>query len=585
MEALFRDHVSPLGESSSGGIPTGIDLTSAVPLRQSVRTKSSKKNSTDFSKYPYIIVGSGMAGGALARKLMTDNNYQQPRVLLLEKGGLGLHTHSLNTSRVHFAHQSQEGRGRDNEVMFDKYLSVHNTEYQIESREQDSQCAGGSVFELGGRSLFWSLETPAIRTDRLKHFFPSNIVDDLAGSTTTVTTEDIDGNEESITQTNEGWYMKAQRIMANSPPGDAAYPQEDVNDVTTATVDQVTEAKWKLANALHDMQLVTTLTIDNIEATPNGAEFGDSNNLYYFPQHAYSTSDWIQDKVLNQASGSNQPFSVHLKTPVNSLTVEHGLVSKMDINGTSFKVGKDQKVVLCAGTVNTAAIALRSTGLPDGVKNKVGKNLTDHEIWMSKYWQRLDGVDTYKNQKAVEISCYVTVNDKEALLTVCQHAERFYGHGFANGEGDTDAEIELVSVLNIMFEFEAELDSKGKVTLKNGEPVLDINVAPESQELRAELEKLCKAIREQFKFTDDGTEGGFDDHMLQRAKWGSVAHEVGTMRMDGPDCNDGVVDSNLMVKGVENLFVCDLSVFPFSPMENPSLTVTALAMRLGDHLL
>jgi choline dehydrogenase-like flavoprotein len=65
------------------------------------------------------------------------------------------------------------------------------------------------------------------------------------------------------------------------------------------------------------------------------------------------------------------------------------------------------------------------------------------------------------------------------------------------------------------------------------------------------------------------------------------------MRMDWPDGKEdgkervvkGVVDENLKVHGVDNLFVSDLSVFPYSPMEkNPSRMLTALAMRLADHV-
>lgn len=74
------------------------------------------------------------------------------------------------------------------------------------------------------------------------------------------------------------------------------------------------------------------------------------------------------------------------------------------------------------------------------------------------------------------------------------------------------------------------------------------------------------------------------------AKWGSVAHEVGTMRIDRPSGGDGggvtqgVVDENLRVHGVNNLFVCDLSVFPLSPMANPSRTLKALGRRLTEYL-
>jgi choline dehydrogenase-like flavoprotein len=47
---------------------------------------------------------------------------------------------------------------------------------------------------------------------------------------------------------------------------------------------------------------------------------------------------------------------------------------------------------------------------------------------------------------------------------------------------------------------------------------------------------------------------------------------------------NSVVDSNLRFHHYENLWACDLSVFPTSPAANPSLTLIGLAIRLADHL-
>ena len=65
---------------------------------------------------------------------------------------------------------------------------------------------------------------------------------------------------------------------------------------------------------------------------------------------------------------------------------------------------------------------------------------------------------------------------------------------------------------------------------------------------------------------------------------GIFAHEVGTMRMGEPD-KKRVVDENLQACGFKNLHVCDLSVFPYSPPSNPTLTLAALSLRLSEYLL
>jgi choline dehydrogenase-like flavoprotein len=46
----------------------------------------------------------------------------------------------------------------------------------------------------------------------------------------------------------------------------------------------------------------------------------------------------------------------------------------------------------------------------------------------------------------------------------------------------------------------------------------------------------------------------------------------------------GVVDENSRVHGTSNLFVAGSSVFPSGGYANPTLTIVALTLRLGDHL-
>jgi len=47
---------------------------------------------------------------------------------------------------------------------------------------------------------------------------------------------------------------------------------------------------------------------------------------------------------------------------------------------------------------------------------------------------------------------------------------------------------------------------------------------------------------------------------------------------------DGVVDPDCRVHGVDNLYVASSSVFPTSSQANPTLTIVAMALRLADRL-
>jgi len=60
-------------------------------------------------------------------------------------------------------------------------------------------------------------------------------------------------------------------------------------------------------------------------------------------------------------------------------------------------------------------------------------------------------------------------------------------------------------------------------------------------------------------------------------------HHIGTTRMSAGPTN-GVVDANCRVHGIDNLWIAGSSVFSTSGFANPTLTITALALRLADHL-
>jgi choline dehydrogenase-like flavoprotein len=66
-------------------------------------------------------------------------------------------------------------------------------------------------------------------------------------------------------------------------------------------------------------------------------------------------------------------------------------------------------------------------------------------------------------------------------------------------------------------------------------------------------------------------------------KFNSAGHYIGTTRM-ADSAERGVVDANSKVFGIDNLYVTGGSVFPTSGHANPTLTISALATRLGEHL-
>jgi choline dehydrogenase-like flavoprotein len=60
-------------------------------------------------------------------------------------------------------------------------------------------------------------------------------------------------------------------------------------------------------------------------------------------------------------------------------------------------------------------------------------------------------------------------------------------------------------------------------------------------------------------------------------------HHMGGTRMSA-SANDGIVDRDLRLHGIENLYVGGSSVFPAAGYANPTLTIVQLSLRLAQHL-
>lgn len=82
--------------------------------------------------------------------------------------------------------------------------------------------------------------------------------------------------------------------------------------------------------------------------------------------------------------------------------------------------------------------------------------------------------------------------------------------------------------------------------------------------------KLYEFLRDENDDTfPDSTNGGW--------------HHMGTARM-AVDPKKGVVDSDCRVHGISNLYIAGAACYVTSGAPNPTLTLTALSLRLSDHL-
>ena len=72
-------------------------------------------------------------------------------------------------------------------------------------------------------------------------------------------------------------------------------------------------------------------------------------------------------------------------------------------------------------------------------------------------------------------------------------------------------------------------------------------------------------------------------HLYGSTQLEDTCHNMGVARMsDKP--SDGVTNNWGQAHDVPNLFISDGSVFPSSAAANPTLTITALAIRQAEHI-
>ncbi len=68
-------------------------------------------------------------------------------------------------------------------------------------------------------------------------------------------------------------------------------------------------------------------------------------------------------------------------------------------------------------------------------------------------------------------------------------------------------------------------------------------------------------------------------------QWTVNGHHIGTTKMTAStDPDNGVVDQNLKIHTVDNMYVAGSSVFPSTGVSNPTMTIMALSIRLAEYL-
>jgi len=484
-------------------------------------------NLSETEVHDVIVIGSGAGGGILADQL-SDLGLD---VLVLEAGSYLFPSHIANLPRQH-----QIGQ-------FDKHVWGLWDEFQVTNyvNGAGSGYQGGQGFNLGGRSVFWGGLIPRMLSYEMD-FWPQEIKWYLEDS----------------------GYQKAEDLMNRSPQLPSPYHQQ---------------AKRSLRRAEPDY---------NYFDAPLAVQYGNGN-LGTIPVGMFSTADLLMESRLTNSPQGNQRLTVNLNHAVTNLVQDNGRITGViayDLIANKYRTYQANTVVLSAGTIESAKLAMLSN-LNDA-SNKIGVGITDHPIFFahfaipvgSPFYSALDNSKIIFQHKdansAPDAHPYNVVLELGADFNQGRYVDDDLLAAHLAARGDTML-CEIVFLLNSPL---IETNNITQVGSSAAKPVVQMQPGAVSGALWNEMNDLKNRVIDSLGGVPLAN-AGID---LIQANLGGVAHEVGSLRM-GTDPADSVVDTNLKFHSYENLYACDLSVFPTSPAANPTLTLAALAARLAEHLV
>lgn len=269
----------------------------------------------------------------------------------------------------------------------------------------------------------------------------------------------------------------------------------------------------------------------------------------------------------------------------------HTSASGREITAVETEVGGEVKlfrgdiVVVAGGAINSAALLLRSTNdsHPQGLANssgQVGRNFMKHNCGV------VIGVTAQANptvfQKTLGVNDFYWGDpDFPYPMGQIQLSGKVNREMFEQGvplEIDPDISPTDAAVHSVDWWLMGEdlPDPHNRVSLKRDRISLEY-----TDNNGKSFDRLVDRWIDVLKSIDPSSNSRYYRSNFP-LRW--VAHQCGTCRF-GPDPKTSVLDINCRAHELDNLYVVDGSFFPSNIGSNPTLTIAANALRVGDILL
>lgn len=376
----------------------------------------------------------------------------------------------------------------------------------------------------------------------------------------------------------EPYYMMAEHVMkihgnrgedpsagpASGPFPFKAFPHE-------RRIQEVADEFERLGLHPHHSNLALNRDIDEPWRRPCIA----CNTCDPFPCMLHAKSD--AETALVRPALKHKNVTLWTGAHVDKLIEEKGKIVRIEgtRDGEPMSLSADLIVVSC-GAINTAALLLRSRVANSS--GEVGRNFTKH------------------NQSGISAMDYSNPNDTVFQKTLGVHD--FYNGGpgmpYPLGTVQLTGKAHWTRIMGDYADQQIN-EERAKEVQKyavdfwfTSEDLPDNHNRVEWTDKGIKFNYRYNNRESHFKFLDFFQEKylkpqGFTDFMRSTKGLEFTWHQAGTARF-GTDPKTNVLDLNCKVWDLDNLYVVDASFQPSQGATNPTLTIIANAIRVGEHL-
>lgn len=266
---------------------------------------------------------------------------------------------------------------------------------------------------------------------------------------------------------------------------------------------------------------------------------------------------------------------------------------------TAYTINKElkfiaKKIIICCGGIESVSLIQNSLNQKklNNLKNKnlIGKFFMDHPKFNLGYlkFPKYEIIDKFKFIKKNNLIFYYGISlqknfqKKNNLLNTYVRFEE-YNSKIKSYLGKLNVplfkNIFKKKIYNVRLFCEMIPNISNSISLKKNKTLIKLKF---SQIDYKTINLLAENVK--YFFSKDPEKESSFNFKNSINKFEDASHHMGGLCFN-PNKKLSVVDKNLRILGLNNIYVCSSAVFPSSGSANPTMTVCALGNRLGNHLV